>query len=181
MKNKLIVLGLVAVLATGTLAPSFAGRAGAAVRTAPVAAHVHSNPAFLEKTRFLAHMGFGFWAFHHFVIAPYQQHAFSAGSPHRITAFVKAGVATLFAYHEVKVSIDLANKSNSATLHALVAPLNALGAQMSALGNKFHGGQGSEQDVYGLNSSVNSFSQTAHTNGVNITDIQPPVGEGLAA
>ncbi len=191
MKNKLIVLGVVAVMATGSLAPSFAGRVGAAVQAGPVAAPVHSNPAFLDKTRFLLHMGFAYYAVHHFVIRPYQAHDFSAGSAHRTTAFVKAGVALLFAYHEVRVSYGIAENSNSSLLKHLVAPLAAFGTELGAVGNKLHpsnnqstpvsGAVGSEQDISGTVGAFNSFDQTARGQGLNINDVTPPGSEGLAA
>jgi len=195
MKNKLIVLGLVAVLATGTLAPSFAGRAGAAVGAAPVAARVHSNPAgaFTDKIKFLFHMGLAYYAVHHFVILPYQRHDFSAGSAHRTTAFIKAGVALLFAYHEAKVSYNIAVNSKSTLLRTLVKPLVAFGTTLGAVGTKLHPavGQGtpappvvgSEQDISGTVGAFNSFDQTARGQGLTINDVTPPGGgsDGLAA
>ncbi len=191
MKTKLIVLSLAAVMATGALAPSFTGSANAAVRTAPIVARVHSNPAFLDKTRFLLHMGFAYYAVHHFVILPYQRHDFSAGSAHRTTAFIKAGVALLFAYHEVKVSYNIAQNSNSALLKTLIKPLTAFGATLGVVGNKLHpsnnqgtpvsGAVGSEQDISGTVGAFNSFDRTARGQGLNINDVTPPGSEGLAA
>ncbi len=174
MKNKLIVLALVAVLATGVLAPSFTGRTSAAVRPVPIAARVHRDPALFDKTRFLLHIGLAYFAVYHFVIGPYQRHAFAAGAPGRTVTFVKAGAAALFAYHEVSVAFKIANGSNSPTLKALAAPLNAFGTSLSAIGAKLHGNNGatgSEQDVSTLNSSLNSFDASLNSQGVSPNDL----------
>ncbi len=182
MKNKLIVLGLVAMMATGAFAPSFTGRTSAAVRIAPVAAQVHSNPsnpALFDKTRFLVHIGLAYFAVYHFVISPYQNHAFSSGASGRTFAFVKAGAAALFAYHEVAVAYRIANASSSTTLHALIAPLNAFGTSLGAIGTKLHGNNGangSEQDASNLNTSLNSFDSSLNGQGLSTGDLSSPVG-----
>jgi len=42
-----------------------------------------SSPAsaFLDKTRFVAHLGVAYFCFHHWVLVPYEHGAFNAGAP----------------------------------------------------------------------------------------------------
>ena len=143
MKSKLAVLSILAVLLLGTVAPSFGTRASAAtviVPAAPVAGLVHSNPAFFDRSRFLLHMGFAYYAFHHFVYAKYRAGNFSKGAPHRLLNLTKAAIALVVAYHEIKVSVAIANGSSSNLLHTLVKPINALGAKMNNTANQFRSG-----------------------------------------
>src|SRR5690349_14945605 len=132
MKSRLITLALIATLLAGVVAPSFAGRASAAAPAAPAASGMQSHAAFLDKTRFLAHVGAAYYAFHHWVYTPYKNGAFKSGTPGRVTAIAKAALALAFSYHELKVAYDIANKSSSKTLHALVKPLNVLIAKANA-------------------------------------------------
>ncbi len=79
MKSKLIALSLVAVLLTGVVMPSFAGRAHAAVPPVPVASATNTHPALFDKTRFLLHAGAAFFIIHH-EYGRYKQGYFAAGS-----------------------------------------------------------------------------------------------------
>jgi len=153
MKRKLAILSVFVVLlltTVGASAGNHASASGVAVSSAPVAGMVHQNPAFLDKTRFLLHMGFAYYAFHHFVYLRYKQGSFSKGAPHRLFTLGKAAVALVFAYHEIKVAIGIANSSNSGFLHALVKPINALGGKMNDVANSFRGGNFDPSQVTGL-------------------------------
>ncbi len=182
MRSKVIVLSLLLALVTSALAPSIGGaaRVSAAVHATPVTARAHSNPAFLDRTRFLLHMGAAYFAFHHFVYNRYRNHEFSAGAPHRTRYIVEAGIATLFAYHEVKVALGIANGSSSNLLHALASPLNKLGATMGAIGNRLQGGQYTESDIGSLNGAVSTFGKQADASGYHISDVSVPI-PGLGA
>src|SRR4051812_36839632 len=117
MRRKFVMLGLLAAFLLAVVSPSVAGRTSAAVPAAPAATSSQTHAAFLDKTRFVLHAGAGFYAFHHFVWARYKNGGFSASDPHRTSNIVKAALALLFAYHEFKVAYNIANKSNSKTLH----------------------------------------------------------------
>jgi len=169
------MLGLLAALLLAVASPSFAGPTSAATPAAPVATSAQTHAAFLDKTRFLLHAGVGFYAFHHFVWARYKNGGFSASDPHRKSNIVKAALALLFAYHEFKVAYNIANKSNSKTLHALVAPLNKLGGAVNTVYTKLKGGQFSETDIQSLNDNVSSFGKLSGSNGVAIKDRAVPI------
>lgn len=180
MRNKLIVFGLVVVMLAGIIAPSTVARAGAATPATPVAAvHVSSVPGMhagiFDKTRFLLHLGAAYYAFHHFVWKRYQEGGFASGAHGRTANIVKAAIALLFTYHELKVSYGIANGSNSKLLHALVSPLNALIGAINAEHAKLTKGDYSDTDITKLNDSLNSFGKQSSSNGYSIKDIPAPV------
>src|SRR5919201_4171527 len=175
MRHTFVTLGLLAVLLLAVVSPSFAGRTSAAVPAAPAATAAQTHAAILDKTRFLLHAGAGFYAFHHFVWARYKNGGFSVSDPHRKSNIVKAALALLFAYHEFKVAYGIAYKSNSKTLHALIAPLNRLGGAVNTVYTKLKGGQYSDTDIESLNDNVSSFGKLSGSNGVAIKDRAVPL------
>jgi hypothetical protein len=179
MAKKIAVLGLVIGLLLAGLLPGASGRANAApaARTATIQVDsaVHARAAFLDKTRFLLHMGAAYYAFHHFVYARYKSGGFASGASHRTSNMVKAGIALLFSVHELKVAYGIANGSNSKLLHALVSPINALVSKASGEATKLKGGNFSTSDLNTLNSSYTGVSTQANTNGYGFKDVTVPV------
>jgi hypothetical protein len=175
MKSKLIVLGLVAMLLTAIVAPSSAGRAGAAAPVAPAAGGVQSHTAIFDKTRFLLHMGLAYYAFHHFVYKRYKEGGFAKGAPHRLSNILKAAIAIWFTYHELKKAYQIANSSHSKLLHALVSPLNALIGRANDLHARLSKGQYSDADLASFTNAVNAFGSQSAQNGYSIKDIATAV------
>ena len=171
MKKRLLVLGLLAALLMGALSPSLAGTASAAPA---VQSHAQAHPALFDKTRFVFHLGLAYFAFHHFVYNPWKAGSFKAGAAHRTTSIIKAGVALLVTYHELKKAYDIAKGSNSNILRALVKPMTGLIATSNRVANKLKGGQYSDTEVKGTIDSANAFSRTATKNGISIKDIPVP-------
>ena len=167
MKKQLAILGLLVALLVGACAPSFGGTAAAASHT-PARAHL------FDKTRFAFHLGLAYFAFHHFVYKPYRAGAFRAGSPHRTRSIIKAGVALLVTAHEVRKAYDIARKSNSRVLHALIKPMDTLIAKSNAVANKLRGGQYNDAEVRDIVNSANGFSRQATKNGISIKDVPVP-------
>jgi hypothetical protein len=116
-------------------------------------------------------MGLAYYAFHHFVSKRYKEGGFAKGAPHRVGNIVKAALAVLFTYHELKKAYQIANKSNSKLLRALVAPLNALIGQANLLQARLKNGQYSEADLRTFTDRVNAFGQQAARNGFTIKDV----------
>lgn len=170
MKRTLIALALVAALLSSAVAPSFAGRANAA-------SHTRAHAALFDKTRFLLHAGIAFFAVHH-VYKKYKAGAFNSGAPHRVRTIVANGALLLIGYHEAKVAYGIAEKSNSKTLHAVIAPLNALTASLGAIGAKFKKGQYSSSDVTSLESQTDSVGSVSSKAGYTITDHSVPLPSG---
>ncbi len=170
MKKYLLTMTLIAALAASVLVPSFGGNASAA---GPAVQHTQAHAALFDKTRFLLHMGAAFYAFHHFIYAPFRAHAFASGASHRTSSIVKAGIAALFAAHEVKVAYGIAKGSNSATLKLLVAPINKLAGTFSTAGSTFKSNPSGYSDtaVNSMNGSVNYIGSTAGKGGYGIKDV----------
>lgn len=168
MKQTLLGLTLMASLMVAALAPAVAPRTYAA---APAASYSASHAMFLDKTRFLLHVGLAYGAFHHWILLPYQKHAFNKGAKGRVTAIVKAGVAALFTYHELKVAYDIANKSHSGFLHVLVSPINAFMNLASSTGAKLKGGNFNPADIVNLSGAAGVLSSAAGKAGLTIKDI----------
>ncbi len=158
-KKVLFVGALTLALFAGALAPAY---------------------AFLDKTRFVAHLGVAYFCFHHWVLKPYQEGDFASGAPHRVSSIIKGGVALLFAVHEVKVAQKIAATSNDPLLKKLdsgmAVGLAALTASFATLGQKFKSGNFSPGDVTSLNNATNSVSSEAAANGTTINDVPAPSG-----
>lgn len=159
MKRMILVIALVIALCAGVLAPSGA---------LPVSAHTaHSHPASFDKTRFVAHLAAGYFAFHHFVWKPFKDgklHGF------HVLTYAKAALALLFAYHEVKKSYDIAKTSKSKTLQALLVPMNKLADGFNSLSSKVKSHHFSSSDMNGVNSMANGFQSQAGSAGFPIKD-----------
>ncbi len=153
----------------------------AALVIALVSGFARPSNAFLDKTRFAAHLGVAYFCFHHWVLGPVQHGAFANGAPHRTASIVKGGAALLFAVHEVKVSEKIARNSNSPILHKLDGKLVGLAATFAAVGTSLKAGHFDPNDVKGLGSSADSVSSDAAAAGQPIKDVPiPDVGSPSA-
>jgi hypothetical protein len=128
-------------------------------------------PAFLDKTRFVLHLGVAYFCFHHWVMAPYQAGAFAPGAPHRVSTIVKGGIALLFAVHEVHVAQEIAAKSNDPLLKKLNGEVIALSASFLAIGQHLRSGHFNPGDITALEGQAKSLGSDAAANGVNIKDV----------
>jgi hypothetical protein len=146
-------LGLAVALVFGAVTPSY---------------------AFLDKTRFVLHLGIAYFCFHHWVLKPYQDGKFANGAPGRVGTIVKAGAALLFAYHEVKVADKIAKNSKSPLLQKLDGGLTALQTQFSTVGTKLKSGSFDPKDIAGLTALTAGFSSMAAANGSPIKDVAIP-------
>jgi hypothetical protein len=132
------------------------------------------SSAFLDKTRFVAHLGVAYFCFHHWVLKPFQDGAFNSGAPHRISSIVKAGAALLFAVHEVKVADKIAKTSNDPLLAKLDGGLTALTTQFDSIGTKLKSGSFDPKDITSLNSAATGYSSQAAADGTVIKDVPIP-------
>lgn len=131
--------------------------------------------AFLDKTRFLAHLGVAYFAFHHWVLKPYEQGSFANGAPHRTVAIIKAGAALLFAYHEAKVSQRIAEKSKDPLLQKLDAGVSSLMGTLTSVGTRMKSGAFNPSDITTLTSQTSSLQSNAAANGATIKDVPAAV------
>ncbi|GAC1309669.1 MAG: hypothetical protein NVSMB19_23520 [Vulcanimicrobiaceae bacterium] len=143
----------------------------AALTLALVASFARPSSAFLDKTRFAAHLGVAYFCFHHWVLGPFQHGDFSNGAPHRTSSIVKGGAALLFAVHEVKVAQKIAHNSKSPLLHKLDGKLVGLAASFAAVGASLKGGHAAPEDIKGLSTTTDSVSADASAAGEPIRDV----------
>lgn len=127
--------------------------------------------AFLDKTRFVAHLGVAYFCFHHWVLKPYEGGAFESGAPHRTASIVKAGAALLFAVHEVRVAEKIAHTSKDPLLQHLDGGITQMMRSFSAIGNNFKQGKFNPEDVATLKTQTGSISQQAAQDGATIKDV----------
>lgn len=142
-----------------------------ALAVAMLAGALSPASAFLDKTRFLAHLGVAYFAFHHWVLNPYHEGKFASGAPHRVSSLVKGGVALLFAVHEVKVADSIAKKSKDPLLQKLDAGLAGLAGSFTALGSKMKSGQPDPQGIDAANGQTAAIGGTAAAAGSPIKDV----------
>lgn len=131
--------------------------------------------AFLDKTRFVAHLGVAYFCFHHWVWKPYEAGAFASGAPHRTAAIVKGGAALLFAVHEVRVAERIAQKSKDPLLQKLDAGASNLMSSFDTIGTKLKSGQFDPKDIENLNGLTTSYGSTAAADGATIKDVPAAV------
>ncbi len=135
------------------------------------------SSAFLDKTRFAAHLGIAYYCFHHWVLNPYREGKFAGDAPHRTASLVKAGAALLFAVHQVKTAQKIAVNSKDPTLHRLsggvgaAGGLGALAGSFGAIGERLKSGQFSAKDVTDLASQTTTVGSEAAANGAPIKDV----------
>jgi hypothetical protein len=171
VKRLSIVLVLIAALLVGVVSPNLAGQVSAAPAGSHAAAvHTQSHPAAFDKTKFVLHLAVAAFLIH-YIYNKYKQH--KLGRLHIFTD-IKAAAAALIAYHELRVAYDLANKSNSKTLHVLVAPINALLTAINSTISKLK--HGDTSSVSSLNGSEGGFATLAAKNGFGFKDTAPSSG-----
>lgn len=136
-----------------------------------LAASTGPASAFLDKTRFVTHLGIAYFCFHHWVWRPYEQGAFASGAPHRVSTMVKGGVALLFAVHEVEVAKKIADRSSDPLLQKLDGGLATLTGSFAAVGQKLKSGHFNPDDLQALKGYTNAFGAQAAQNGANIKDV----------
>jgi len=130
--------------------------------------------AFLDKTRFVAHLGVAYFCFHHWVLKPYQEGLFANGAPHRTSTIVKGGAALLFAVHEVQVSEKIAHNSPDPLLQKLDGGLTDLTASFGAIGEKLKTGHFDPADIAALKAKSEALAAGAKADGATIKDVPVP-------
>jgi hypothetical protein len=167
-----LVLVVVAFAATGcgssSSASSSSSGAGAGSSTASV--------GHLPTAKFVLHAGLAFGAFHRYIYKPFKAGSFTSGSffKHKL-ALVKAGLAGLFAYHELKLAV--ADARASPTLSKLLTPVNALAAKLSVLGSSLKSGHLDPSSVESANSEITSLASQAQQAGASVVSQTPSAAQ----
>ena len=125
--------------------------------------------------KFALHAGLAFGAFHRYIYKPLKAGTFSSGIFKHKLALVKAGLAGLFAYHELKLAIKDAQASP--TLSKLVAPVTALADKLKGIGESTKSGNLDPSAINSANGDVTSLSGLAKRAGVSLSDQTPSAGQ----
>ena len=92
-----------------------------------------SGKIHFATTKFVLHAGLAFGAFHHFIYKPLQAGDFKHPLQHKAT-LVKAGLAAVFAAHELKIAYKDAKASKP--LSKLAGSLDALATKIDGIGRQ---------------------------------------------
>jgi hypothetical protein len=168
------VLALMAVGAgCGGSTPSTGGGTAAATSTAASSTATTPDKIRFAKTKFVLHAGLAFGAFHRYIYKPWRNGTFaSVHGLKKFTTFGKAGLAGLFAYHELKLAMTDARASP--LLSKLLSPLTATADKLRALGTSLRSGRLNPAQITGADTGISALSRLGAQNGVSIKDITPP-------
>ena len=133
------------------------------------------NVGKLPTVKFVLHAGLAFGAFHRYLYKPFKAGDFSGGIlKHKLT-LVKAGLAGLFAYHELKLAVKDAQASPK--LSKLVAPITALGDKLKSIGSSVKSGKPDASALSSANGDITSLSGLASAAGVSVPDQIPSAAQ----
>ncbi|KIU18902.1 hypothetical protein [Mycolicibacterium llatzerense] len=119
------------------------------------------------KTKFVAHSGLAFGAFHRWLWKPFQAGTFKKGADGRIKAFIKGGLSALFVKREVRLAATDV-QADPTLCKAIIAPLDKLGDTVQAAFDKLKGGDAS--GITDLNASIGSIESISQKDGVPIQE-----------
>jgi hypothetical protein len=170
MARKLFAPILLAVFLVTAASPLATGGVRAAAPDVPLVGSTHIGPHLFEKTRFVLYVGIAAYCIH-YVYKHYQYGDYSSGASHRITNIAKAAAALLIAYNRLKAAAGVAHKSNSKTLHTLVAPLDRLVAHTDTEYQRLHSGKFNGSDVATLYKDSSTFLSLAGNSGYAIREV----------
>jgi hypothetical protein len=103
----LVVFGLVVAGCGNSNSSSSSTAAGGSAASSSTTSSVGRLPT----VKFALHAGLAFGAFHRWIYKPLKNGTFSGGILKHKVALVKAGLAGVFAYHELKLAIQDAQAS----------------------------------------------------------------------
>ena len=124
------------------------------------------------KTKFLIHSGLAFGAFHRYILKPYRAGKFKQGASGRRKALIKAGVAGLFAVHELKQARRAALADDD--LRPLVSRVDRLVGRLGPLVAALKGGSLRPTDLIGAASAVEALGRSSQQRGAPIRDRSAP-------
>jgi hypothetical protein len=123
------------------------------------------------KTKFLLHAGLAFGAFHRYLYKPLKAGVFSKPLSHK-AALVKAGLATAFLVHELKIAYT--DAQSSPTLTKLVRPITALKTKATTMIAGLKAGHYDPARINSAQSDVASITSQAAGAGAQVKDLPIP-------
>ena len=173
--RRLLLVGLtgLAIVAAGC-GGSSSSSSGSASAAATSSGSTTPNVGHLPTAKFALHAGLAFGAFHRYIYKPLRDGTFSGGILKHKVALVKAGLAGVFAYHELKLA--LVDAQASPTLRKLVAPVTALADKLKSIGGSAKSGNFDPSTITSANGDVASLSGLAKQAGVSVSPQEPSAG-----
>ena len=170
-----LLLVMLALAAAGCGSSSSSSSSSAAAAGSSPATSSTPNVGHLLTVKFVLHAGLAFGAFHRYLYKPFKAGAFSGGVfKHKLTV-VKAGLAALFVYHELKLAVKDAQASPK--LSKLVAPLTALADKIKAIGSSVKSGKPDASSLSSANGDITSVSGLASAAGISVPDQIPSAAQ----
>ena len=127
-----------------------------------------SGKIHFATTKFVLHSGLAFGAFHHFIYKPLQAGDFKHPLQHK-GEVVKAGLAAVFAVHELKIAYKDAKASK--VLSKLAGSLDALATKIDGIGSNLKLGNFNAGDITAVNNDISSLTQQSP---IHIKDLPTP-------
>jgi hypothetical protein len=173
---RISLLALLAVLVLGLSACGSTTTTSTSQNNSGTATTTTTQSTSFPKTKFILHAGLAFGAFHHFIYKPYKAGNLTSGGllNHKF-AVVKAGLAGLFAYHEVKLALE--DAKSSPLLSRLLSPLTALSDKLQALGTQLKGGTIDKAGIEAANTQVAVTDAASKAAGTVINEATPSAGQ----
>ena len=175
------VIGSIAALGVAGCGSSSSSSSSTSASTPPAATTTAktstTSTTSLPTAKFVLHFGLAGGAFHRYIYNPFKAGAFSKPLSHK-AALVKAALAGLFIYHELKLAVQDAKASK--ILAPLVAPLTAIADKVSALKSQLAGGKFNPSDINGVQALGGQIVGGAAAKGIQVPDIpvNSPTGAG---
>lgn len=170
----LALIGCIAAVGVAGCGSKSSSSSSAATAANSSAAATSTASTHFAKTKFVIHAGLAFGAFHRWIYKPVKAGDLKHPLSHK-AALVKAGLASAFVYHELKLAA--ADTKSSKVLSTLFAPLNAAADKIKSLKSSITGGSVNESDIDDLNSQLGQLSNTAASKGQPITESVPSVAQ----
>lgn len=169
----LLVAGCGSKSSSSSSASSSAGSPATPAAPAPGGTQSTPQKTRFAKTKFVFHAGLAFGAFHRYIYKPFRSGGLTKGGvlSHK-KALVKAGLAGLFAFHEIKLALK--DAKSSPLLTKLLTPLTALGNKLRSLGSGLKGGKVDQASINSSNSDISSISAKSGSAGQPISDLPTP-------
>lgn len=159
---------------SSTKSPTTTAAASPTTTAATTTAATTTENSAAATAKFALHAGLAFGAFHQFIYKPIKAGDFKHPLEHKLT-LVKAGLAALFVYHELKQAAD--NAKQSKLLSPLVAPLTAAAGKLSGLKDSITSGSVNPSDITSLSSAFDGIKSTAASKGQSITESIPGLSQ----
>jgi hypothetical protein len=177
MRQLIVLIAVTGCLAAFGLAGCGSSSSSSSPAATSSAGSTTSGTTHLATAKFVLHAGLAFGAFHHFIYGPIKAGDLKHPFEHKLT-LIKAGLAALYVYHELKLAANDAKSSK--LLSPLVAPLTAAATKISGLKDSITSGGANPADISSLSSDLDQIKSTAASKGQSITESIPGASQ-LAA